>query len=251
MSYDEIQDVPTDESSPTQDARTQFTILDIMVGVTIAAVTCGFWLQTSQPQMPMIQVVFMIPALINFVLGGTTLFSFGRRYLLKQPIDFQPGHWLLCLIGVSFIIQSIANLLRAVLFSREESIVLDDQSPMMFLILGQQLVFLVCFLVAGILMPVRPAWRLALVTPILQSVLVMLLFGSMLLQDQWYSLNDIYSYANVVINILGIFVVVVLAVWDQATTHDRRDWLHWLGVAAMLLWNLPMLILQVVNFFPF
>ena len=96
-------------------------------------------------------------------------------------------------------------------------------------------------------MPVRPAWRLALVFPVFQSLLTLLLFGGMLLDNSWFFLNSIYSLANVTIVVLGMFVILGLALWDRVTTHDRRDWLHWLGVAAMLIWNLPTLILRLFD----
>ncbi|MFN3150755.1 hypothetical protein [Bremerella sp.] len=249
MSYNDDQDFASDSPPQAQAVRSQLSLLDIMVGVAIAAVTCGFWLQTSQPQMPTAQIVFMIPTLIIYVLGGTTLFSFGRRYLLKQTIDFQPGHWLLCLMGVSFVIQSSAHLLRLAFFPSEFMSLSDNEQPILLFFIGQHVLFLVCYLVAGFLLPVRPAWRLTLVTPVLQSLLILLLFANMLMQNPSYLINGIYSYANVAINLLGIFIILGVAVWDRATTHDHRDWLHWLGVVAILIWNLPMLVLHVVNSF--
>lgn len=249
MSYNDDQDFASDPPPQTQDVRSQLTLLDIMIGVSIAAVTCGFWLQTSPPQVPTAQIVFMIPTLIIYVLGGTALFSFGRRYLLKQTIDFQPGHWLLCLMGVSFVIQSSAHLLRLAFFPSESMSLSANEPHILLFFIGQHVLFLVCYLMAGFLLPVRPVWRVTLVDPVLQSLLILLLFASMLMQNQFYLLNGSYSYANVAINLLGIFIILGIAVWDRATTHDHRDWLHWLGVVAMLIWNLPMLVLHVVNLF--
>lgn len=249
MSYDDDQDFASDPSPTHQVVQSQLTLLDIMVGVAIAAVTCGSWLQTSPPQMPLVQVVFMVPTLIIFVLGGMALFSFGRRYLLKQPIDFQPGHWLLCLIGMTFVIQSSTHLLRLAFFNSGTVVLSDNQNPVLFLFIAQHILFLICYVVAGSVMPVRPAWRLSLIFPILQTVLVILLFLSMLLENQWYFLNGIYTYVDVAVNVLGMFIILGLAVWDRATTNDHRDWLHWLGVAAMLIWSLPTLILQIIGWF--
>ncbi len=242
------QELAPDNSSPDLNGRSQLTLLDIMVGVAIAAVTCSFWLQASREENQIIQIVYMVPTLLVFVLGGTALFSFGRRYWLQKPIDFQPGHWLLCLIGVAFVVQSLGHLVRTIGFGSESHTVTEDQSSVILLFLIQHLVLLASFLLAGILMPVRPAWRLALVTPILQSLLAMLLFGSVLLQESWFMLNSIYSLANVANNVLGIIAIVCLAVWDQVTTQHRRDWLHWLGISAMLIWNLPTIVFQVISY---
>ncbi|QDU78220.1 hypothetical protein Pan97_53040 [Bremerella volcania] len=249
MSLDEDHDFASVEEASLPAAQSQLTLLDIMVGVTVAAVTCGFWFQMSQSQMPMFQFAMMVPTLIIFVLGGTALFSFSRRYFLKQPIDFQPGHWLLCLMGVTFVIQSTAHLLRWAVITSDDFTVSIDQHGVMLFFLGQHAVFLIGFLLAGILLPVRPAWRLALVAPVLQNLLTILLFGNLLLENQWYLFSAIYSYANLTFNLLGIFTVLALTAWDRATTHDRRDWLHWLGVAAMLIWDLPTLIIQLSGWF--
>lgn len=242
---DEDQDFTSAVDAP----RSQLTLLDIMVGVTIAAVTCGFWLQNSQPQNQMIQVVLMVPMLVIFVLGGTVLFSFGRRYFLKQPIDFQPGHWLLCLMGVAFVNQSIAQLVRVLVISPNEMISTDNQNAIMLFFLGQHVVFLVSFLIAGIVMPVRAAWRLILVPTALQNMLAICLFVGVLLGHQWFSLSGIYPYANVAIHLMGIIILPILVTWDYATTNGQRDWLHWLGVAAMLIWNVPTLVLQMMAWF--
>lgn len=250
MSIDENLDFASDEPSTVEMPRTQLTVLDIMVGVTIAAVTCGIWLQFSQPENQMFQVLLMVPTLIIFVLGGTALFSFGRRYVLKQPIDFQPGHWLLCLIGVTFVTQSITHIIRFILFNPHVNLSsVDDQQPMMLLFLVQHVVFLVCFLLAGFIMPVRPAWRLNLVPPALQNILTIGFFVGLFQDQQWHLFNALFPYFNVAINLMGIFLLLVLATWDYASTRDRRDWLHWLGIVAMLIWNVPTLILQLRTWF--
>ncbi|PQO31158.1 hypothetical protein C5Y96_12460 [Blastopirellula marina] len=245
MSIDEDQDFASDEASTVDSPRSQFTLLDIMVGVTIAAVTCGVWLQYAQPQIQMIQIVLMVPTLIVFVLGGTTLFSFGRRYVLKQPIDFQPGHWLLCLMGVTFVVQSTTHVLRLAIIPSHEVVISDDQQAVMLFFLGQHVISLVCFLIAGFVIPVRPAWRLMLAPLVLQNLLTIWLFAGMLLGNQWRMFGALYPYVNLAIHVMGIFTLLLLATWDYASTRDRRDWLHWLGIVIMLIWDVPTLILQL------
>ncbi|MBI1248756.1 hypothetical protein GC197_13060 [bacterium] len=43
----------------------------------------------------------------------------------------------------------------------------------------------------------------------------------------WFAQIDFWSYTGMLL-MLGI-----LAIWDRATTSDRRDLVHWIGVATV------------------
>lgn len=181
------------------------------------------------------------PLVIAFPTAGTALMLLIRRRRAQQPIDFQPGYWLLCVTGVLFLYFAISTVTKSA--AKPAMVTMFGQTPGSLLIdCGESIGLIVVLLLAGFLLPVRPLWRCVLLMPCG-------IVGYTAYAEIWWLVQQdtrpfaTLNFAELVFHLVGLLVLLVVAVWDFATTRHPRDRLHWLGVTnAALLGSPPVLI---------
>ncbi|MBI1248757.1 hypothetical protein GC197_13065 [bacterium] len=98
-----------DEPKPEEkkvDPSVTISLMDLLVAVTITAALCVNLSKINGiPLFPWLRPVMIASWAIPATIGGTALFLFGRRWFFRRPTDFQPGHWLLCVVGITFVWQ--------------------------------------------------------------------------------------------------------------------------------------------------
>ncbi|MBI1248760.1 hypothetical protein GC197_13080 [bacterium] len=236
-----------DEPQPVEkkvDPRATISLIDLIVAVTIAAVISAVWLQSNDAQsLGVFNILASIPWLIVSIMGGTALFLFGRRFLLGLPTDFQPGHWLMCLNGTTLIYFAINALSEFFYLVFKEYMPMSDANatamtfagtvPWWIRLAGSVLVSLI-FVLAGFVLPVRPAWRILLIRPVVQAFILVTLMVQIAFQFfPW--LGSFSGVASILNELTAFLMIVTLAIWDRVTTSDRRDYLHWIGVVSTAL----------------
>ncbi|MBI1248758.1 hypothetical protein GC197_13070 [bacterium] len=229
------------------DSNAKITLIDLIAAVVIAILVIAAWSLTKDAQLKhLIVLIVSIPRLIVTILGGAALFHFGRRFMLGQSIGFQPGHWLLCLHGTNLIYFAVYGTIGLLYLAfknilpipgaNEPDVSFANVVPATVLTAGVVLCDLI-FVVLGLILPVRFAWRLLLIRPVMHALLLIvqaILFAataSMMLEDR-SKLLALPGYAFLLNEFFALVLVVVLAIWDCTTTNDRRDYIHWAGVAA-------------------
>lgn len=226
-------------------APIRLSLRDLFVWTTLAALACTLWsIQNANAgglNVNVQQVLFFLPAAFAFATSGTALLFFGRRWYRGIPTDFQPGHWLLCLAGAIVLYHGLAILVRSMIVS----IVMPPPRTLLFAYLnvGQDIAFLLVLLLAGFLLPVRATWRWVLLMPCLMSLTSMAIW-SMFIGLDYYGFLFLVR-AEIVIVVLGLLILLSIAAWDKVTTRDRRDGLHWLGVATVVIMNSPPILIRV------
>lgn len=218
----------------TEDAHARVSLMDIMVGVAFAAMWCGVLNPSLEGfnfgQQLAAGMAFLIQLLIVFS-GTTGLFLFARRWVRMRPIDFQPGHWWLCLLGcfACFLLLTHGT-------ERTAKEFIDWQRD-------RQLAFGIAVLIGnivlwwgvGLLLPVRKVWWLTLIPQTILGLATIGLFGAVLAGYQAHG-SYYFELFKPWMLMFDMLVLVVIGVWDRWTTNNRRDWLHWWGViTAMLL----------------
>ncbi len=207
----------------------QISLLDLFLWVSIFCITAAGWnLFLGGRYLNSYHVVRFAPQLLACTTAWTVMVWLARRRFSHQPIDFQPGYWLLCVCGA-------ATAYYAVFFLVEMSVkaLFDgrDQARYLFWLslAASEFTTVLVALLAGFLFPVRPMWRWVLVVPCLVKVCAIyaehgLLFTQISSRQFWH---QIVLYGTIV----AIAALVAMAVGDKLTTRDRHDWVHWLGVA--------------------
>lgn len=233
----------------------RLALADIFVWMSLACVVTALWIQHHQGDIATVLsprlLVFFVPVVFAFSTAGTALCYFLRNWWRGDAIDFQPGHWLLCLTGVILGFHIVMVALKIAV--RKFIVPVEEQLAWLSHLqaIGHETMFIIVFLVAGFVLPVRCLWRWVLVMPCLLSMVniairVLWSLGQPAISGVW---PQILFDAQVLIMALGIFVLLAISAWDQATTMSRRDVLHWLGVFSVLLLNLPILLLRIESRF--
>ena len=233
------------ETTQLEPTPIRLSLWDLFVWTTLAALACTLWsIQNASYgsfQAIVLQLIFFVTAAFAFATGGTALLFFGRRWYRGIPTDFQPGHWLLCLTGTIVFYHGLAILVRSMIVS----IVVPPPRTLLYeyMSIGQDIGFLTVFLLVGFLLPVRATWRWVLVMPCLMS-LTWVAVRSMVIWLNYYAFWFVVR-VEIVIVVLGLLILLSIAAWDKATTRDRSDALHWLGVATVVIMNSPAILIRV------
>ncbi|PQO46316.1 hypothetical protein [Blastopirellula marina] len=233
------------ENSQVEPTPIRLSLWDLFVWTTLAALACTLWTihnaAAGSFQVNAQQVIFFLTAAFAFATTGSALFLFARRWYRGMPTDFQPGHWLLCLTGTIMIYHGLAILGRSTIM--RIAMITSRSYTDVYLNIGQDVGFLLVCLLTGFLLPVRPTWRWVMLMPCLMS-LTWIAVWSMVIGLDYYAFWYVVRI-EIVLVVLGLFILLSIAVWDQATTRDRRDWLHWLGVATLVILNSPPILIRV------
>ncbi|MBI1248761.1 hypothetical protein GC197_13085 [bacterium] len=222
-----------DESRPLEekiDSRVTLSLIDLIAAVTAAAIisALGSLLLDKNEITPAIAI-----SLTGFVLyatlGATALFLFGRRWLLGVPTDFQPGHWLLCLSGILFIGQVFSFIVNYYVMTHFIVIRGPASSAFAWTIALTTLIASGSYVIAGFLMPVRPAWRLLLIPSVMSVAMTIVSISGLSFLLHWW---PIAAFNWFVVTFAPILLLIALTIWDRVTTSDHRDVIHWVGVAT-------------------
>ncbi|GAA4431126.1 hypothetical protein [Bremerella cremea] len=251
MADDQQDDWQMEEAAPQpvkreEDDRARITLIDIMACVTIGAVNAALWLQDfADSNLPSLYVVVECCLFISFTLGVTGLFLFARRWFQGKKTDFQPGHWILCLVGSALVLQTVMSLIRRV-FREALEFDIDGVNTLLLLILAVQVMVEVLLSIGvGILLPVRRHWRWWLVFVVLAGCIQVLVLFSYILQ--LYNYSPIFSSLSFANTIVAIGVLVGLAIWDYATKEGPRNELHWVGIFVGIIDMVPTILIYFMN----
>ncbi|MBA2117465.1 hypothetical protein [Bremerella alba] len=170
--------------------------------------------------------------------GVVGIFYILRTSTREKSEPFQPGHWLLILLGVSAPFYVLSNITQVILFydgfaDTESYLRVNTVAIIFWQIVEWGLVLLLAFT-----LPVRGGWRVLLVvyffgTVIFLAELVSLHFQLHVAAETWYGYLSTWYF------VLSAVLLVGLAIWDVATTTQRRDWLHWVGSTNELVFFTP------------
>ncbi|PQO33000.1 hypothetical protein [Blastopirellula marina] len=212
---------------PPETTQVRLSLSYLFVWMTIAGATCAVTAMRYESRpLSGVQVTWFVPHLLGSSTAWTAMILLVRRRYRRQPIDFQPGYWLLCVCGTAcavcggyWLVETLLEAFvgRLYVLKLIRSLVLDWG-------------VILAILLTGFLFPVRPMWRWVLALPCL-VIVVDYFQQSFLLFTQ---VNAIQFARQIIVagTMVAPIVLLAIAIADQATTQDRRDWLHWLGVAC-------------------
>lgn len=220
-----------------------FTLRMLLVWVGICAVLLEFWRQSdSLPR----DLPWQSLLGIQLILWSAGLSGLGMRlWWWKQGrnIPWQPGHWLLCLvgcIGLSAILTKLVQLLfwRVDPFPNEIGLWIQTNIPLAISSATSLVMWGVVFFA-----PMRHVWRLAILPDAILRAFSwgMTVFSGFaaLLMDPNQSMAKFVLFSSYVsISTIRPLPILILALWDGVMNQRPRDWMHWAGVAA---WSLLML----------
>lgn len=232
------------ETAQHEPTPIRLSLWDLFVWTTLAALACTLWsihnASTGSFQVNVSQLIFFLTTAFAFATSGTALLFFARRWYRGLPTNFQPGHWLLCLTGVVMLYHGLAILVRNTIM--RVAMISPRTYAEVYLTIGQDVCFLLVFLLAGFLLPVRPTWRWVMLMPCLQSLMMVGLWSLVIAFN--YFPYSVVVQADIVFNVLGLLILLSIAAWDKATTRDCRDTVHWLGVVTVVILNSPPILIR-------
>ncbi|MBA2117466.1 hypothetical protein [Bremerella alba] len=233
-------------SQTKNDRQARLTLLDLLVGTAAAAIFSALnnspGVGNTRFAVELITNIYFITTLLIFASGGTGLFLFARRWWNGWSTDFQPGHWLLCLIGVMYSVIMTSLLFQQVVFgSAIENLRMKWLSMAVF-----QVLHLWAYLTAGFLLPVRSWWRIALIP---QTLIILAMLGLVISLNSGNEQIALFWFERTkpFLLILDIVVLLTLVVWDTWTAGQRRDWIHWWGVTVAVMMSPAVLLLEFSN----
>ncbi|WP_147274194.1 hypothetical protein [Bremerella cremea] len=239
------------EIEPQVKTPIQLSLLDLFAAT--AAIAVVLWLNrlgNSSSSLSLSTFIALTTSLTQAT-GMWACWYFAWRWWRKVPIDFQPGHWLLCLLGILFVLLVIDRRLQSWLFVSFDTVTEDVLTTMSYLFLVVALRHLL-FLAAGLILPVRWPWRILLLSPFLEMVAFLFLFYAMHSMASTPSLPPHLrlsftmrsaDLAGQVGTSLRVLLLIGLTIWDRLTTPTTRDWLHWVGcVMTFLYFTLTLLV---------
>lgn len=229
------------------DQQVRVNTLEVLVGITVVAVWCA----ENRPSFDypdlsqqLISILSILVHLLIVFSGSAGLFLFTRRWVLRRETSFQPGHWWLCIVGISVLYLLVVELIKWNLKVRNE---LDREWDLKFLI-GLQAGQIGVYWLSGLLLPVRKVWWLTLVPPTLINLAGVSLWGAVI---AGYAQHGVYYHDRFqpLLLLLDLVVILAIAIWDAATTSIKRDWIHWWGVGTAMMLSGSELAIRAVYWF--
>lgn len=243
--YGGEQTMHDDETNADQ---TKLTLVDLIVWIICCTLLCCIGFVSFQSNLSVnirfVQVFFFVPILLIYPVGMTAAIHFGLRWLKQEPIDFQPGHWLLCLIAVMGVSYLVSQPIMMVIDAMDSAMIASRSLGSWYYGLSQ-FVFVGVFVAVGFLLPVVNYWRLALLPRSLMSMML----GLMWLIAPVLGGLRVLNVVQPLLLISEMTLLVVLTVVDGISSDKPRDWLHWAGVIATFCLVPPTLFLLLARFF--
>lgn len=233
-----------DNAEPQTRAPIQLSLRDLFAAT--AAIAVVLWLNRLGNSSSSLSLSSFIALTISLTqaTGVWACWYFAWRWWRKVPTDFQPGHWLLCLLGILFVLLVIDRRLQSWLFVPFDWASKEVFAAMSYLFLVVALRHLL-FVAAGLILPVRWGWRILLLPALLEMVAIFYLFYTMQSMAnapfiaagasfpstlRWAELATLAGTG------LSVLLLIILTIWDRLTTPTTRDWLHWAGCAMTFLY---------------
>jgi len=176
--------------------------------------------------------------------GVIGIFYLARTSVREPGEPFQPGQWLLILMGTSAPFYVLSNMTQIVLFydgfADVESYRWASTAASVF----WQAVEWCLVLTLAFLLPVRSMWRVLVVIYFLGAMAGLVELAALQL-DLHPEAEAWYGYVSIRWFLLSAVALVCFAIWDVLTTHQRRDWLHWVGIGNELVFFTPTFVVWV------
>ncbi len=216
-----------------------FTLRMLLIWVAICGVLFEFWRQTgSLPR----DLLWQCLIGLQLVVWSAGLSGLGLRiwwWKQERKVPWQPGHWLLCLvggIGLAAILSKIAELLfwRFDPFPGPTGLWIQENFDQIFLLA-------VLLAMWGIILfaPMRHIWTLAIFP---EAILRLFSFGLGIYYDMaaaipfrsgsTWEVVLLWSYG--IISTICPLPILIIALWDGVMNDQPRDWMHWAGVATWI-----------------
>lgn len=220
-------------------------LADLFVWMTAAAVMLGLWSRIWVDEYGQVantfSILISVPEIIAYVNGATGIWLFGRRWWRREWIAFQPGHWLLCLVGVMSLFYLVSLGIYLLGWNGGLTIYAPYSTSWnigFILEMTRQAVGLFVLIAMSMMVPVRRGWRWTIVPFLASESLGLLAYW--MLSFQWGT-DWVLAYLSLPpwLTILNLVLLIVIATWDARTAPSRRDWLHWTGVATFGMLTIP------------
>ncbi|PQO33001.1 hypothetical protein [Blastopirellula marina] len=232
------------EVEPQSKTPIQLSLRDLFIGT--AAIAVVLWLNrwVNSPRSLSLSMFVSLTISLTQATGVWACCYFAWRWWRKVPTDFQPGHWLLCLLGFLFVLLAIEQRLQSWLFVSFDTVTEEVLTTMSYPFLVVVLRHLL-FLAVGLILPVRWPWRFLLLSPLLEMAATAYLFYALQSMTASSSLPEISRFASTMRSAelamqvgagLSVLLLIALAIWDRWTAPTSRDWLHWIGCVMMFLY---------------
>lgn len=221
-----------------------FTLLMLLAWVAICAVLFEFWRQTGLMGREVLWQSLMGMQLATWSAG---LSGLGLRVWWWQQgrsIPWQPGHWLLCLVGCVGLVPILTKLLQLLFwqldpFPASTGLWIQENVRLFLSVASILAIWGVVWFAslprvwAIVVLPeaITRSFSLAMQIYVVFNGTSQFPFGS----DVTMALTWILG----VIALAGPLLILIVPLWDVFISKQERDWMHWTGVAA---WGL--LILQ-------
>ncbi|RCS52658.1 hypothetical protein DTL42_07405 [Bremerella cremea] len=195
------------------------------------------WLEPSE-----IHFALWAAQMIKALCLGTGLFAFYR--FSRQPKEamfstWQPGHWLLCLIGVlaPWHLLNVAWDYHYYCFQTPAPF---GEFQIYFVVSGcLTITAWIALLGVGLLLPVRPRyWWIMLFR-------FTVFLGMIIYAQIWTAFDSTFPGLSLLLRWfpwnypLGLAYLIVLSILDGWQNGRHRDAVHWIGILAMGAWFLP------------
>ncbi|WP_147274195.1 hypothetical protein [Bremerella cremea] len=220
-----------------------FTLRMLLVWVAICAVLIEFWRQGNSRSE---DLAWDSLVGIKLVIWSAGLSGLGLRiWWWKQGrnIPWQPGHWLLCLVGCVGLSPILSKLVLEIFwridpYPNPVGLLIQQSFPYVFLLAAVLAIWGVIFFA-----PMRHVWTLALFPEAITrslSLVLELYFAIFqpLLIPSGSTTYTVVIWGYGIISTISPLPILILALWDGVMNEQPRDWMHWAGVAA---WSLLML----------
>lgn len=241
------------EVEPQSKTPIQLSLRDLFIGT--AAIAVVLWLNrwVNSPSSFSLSMVVSLTISLTQATGVWACWYFAWRWWRKVPTDFQPGHWLLCLLGFLFVLLAIEQRLQSWLFVSFDTVTEEVLTTMSYPFLVVVLRHLL-FLAVGLILPVRWPWRILLLSPLLEMVAFSFLFYAM---HSMASTPSLPAHLHLTFTMrsaelatqvgagLSVLLLIALTIWDRWTAPTSRDWLHWVGCVVTFLYYTLMLFVRL------
>lgn len=228
--------------------QTKLSLFDLIVWVTCCGLFCGLRFWRDDPDLPervrTAQLIFFVSHLLVYPIGIAALVHFARRWLTRQPIDFQPGHWLLCLIGTMGFYYLLSSPTIMIVSWLEEVNGVDTFPYRNWMMGLSQFLYIGVYLAAGFLMPVAAIWRLALIPKSLVCLIVGITILGITLGVNFHQYG-VFTWMQPLLLGSEMILITLLAIVDTVKCPRPRDGLHWLGVLVAIFVSAPHLVVWI------
>lgn len=177
---------------------------------------------------------------MNFAAGIVGLALFGRWWWRGQTIAWQPGHWLLGVVGLLGVVYVATRLVMLGLQNLQADLSIGSDAVSVFVSTFHSTAKLTTLIAALVCARLAWPWR---VVPLLMLLHVAAMSVSgYAMQFFGASLWDPYlMWAYSITWCAALLTLTALAVRDAAQRRSR-DWMHWAGVVAWAMLYVPELV---------